>query len=321
MVDLDFVAEEVRTYLDEKDIKPGIWKRENFAEFFRRSGYAISLIAREKEIILFSVLQWVAIALVAYLWGQMLGWVPHELLNVRSLHDLLVDLAVLAWSYLCAALVAYPIAFLTAAMGAAHMLRQQGQPSTIGACLKLALPSSGRLWTFYIWDGWQTFKRIADNVPRKGGYYRPKGERVLARATHHAWKSGTLGMPPALLAGKGLVDAANESISLFKSRSTEVLKLRGGYAAICGIVVLSGLFATIALFVFGFTPPPGTEPKTIYVLWIGVPIFATLAVIELFVRPVYVIAACQLYSDFLKEDRRPLELAGCDISRPSRRRP
>ena len=165
MVDLDFITEEVRAYLDEKDIKPKIWKRENLAEFFHRSVYAISLISREKEIVLFSALQWIAIALAGLLWGQMLGWVLPELLNVRSLHDLVVAFAVFAWSYLCAALAAYPIAVLPAAMGAAHFLSQQGQPSTIGACLKLALPNSARLWMFYLWDGWQTFNRIIDNVP------------------------------------------------------------------------------------------------------------------------------------------------------------
>ena len=308
MLDLDFIADDVKAYLDEKDIKPKIWKRENIAGFFNRSAYAISLISREKEILLFSALQWIAIALVGLLWGEMLGWIPHELLNVRSLHDFLVDFAVFAWSFLCTALAAYPIAVFTAAMGAAHFLRQQGQPSTIGACLQLALPNASRLWIFYLWDGWQTFNWIIDNVPRKGGGdFRFAERRALAKATHHAWKTGTLGMPPALLLGRGLIEAASESVSLLKKRSTEVVKLRGGYAAICGIVILAGLMATTMLFIFGLTPPKGTAPRTIYVLWIGVPMFAIIGVIELLVRPVYVIAACQMYSEFRKETRKPIK--------------
>ncbi len=310
MLDLDFIAEDVKAYLDEKHIEPKIWKRENVAEFFNRSAYAFSLVFREKEILFFSALQWISIALAGLLWGEMLGWIPHELLNVRSLQDFLVDFAVFAWSFLCAALAAYPIAVLTAAMGAAHFLRQQGQPSTIGACLKLALPNASRLWIFYLWDGWQTFNRIIDNVPLKGGYdFRFAKRRALAKAAHHAWKAGTLGMPPALLSGKGLIEAATESVSLLKKRSAEVLKLRGGYAAICGMVILAGLIATTMLFIFGLTPPKGTAPRTIYALWIGVPMFATIGVIELLVRPVYVIAACQMYSEFRKETRTPFKFA------------
>jgi hypothetical protein len=67
---------------------------------------------------------------------------------------------VLAWSFLCVALAAYPIAVLTGAMGAAHFLREQGHPSTMAACLKLALPNSSKLWAFHALDGCLTINMI-----------------------------------------------------------------------------------------------------------------------------------------------------------------
>jgi hypothetical protein len=55
--DLDFIEEDVREYLEKKDIKRKVWKGESLAEFSSRA-HAISLIFREKEIILLAVLQW-----------------------------------------------------------------------------------------------------------------------------------------------------------------------------------------------------------------------------------------------------------------------
>jgi hypothetical protein len=38
-----------------------------------------------------------------------------------------------------------------------------------------------------------------------------------------------------------------------------------------------------------------------FYFWMGVPILSAAGVIELFVRPIFVIASCKLYSDYLKE--------------------
>jgi hypothetical protein len=46
-----------------------------------------------------------------------------------------------------------------------------------------------------------------------------------------------------------------------------------------------------------------------FYVWMGVPILIAVGVIKLFVRPIYVIASCQLYSDFLKEQGRSVEFA------------
>ncbi len=310
MLDMDFIGEDVRKYLDKNGIKKNIWTGENFTEFFSRSAYAISLIVREKEIVLFSLLQWAAIALAYYVWVQILGWIPEEVWESDSkIKDISINLAFLAWSVLCVALAAYPIGILTGAMGAAHFLREQGYPSTIAACLKLALPNSGKLWMFHTLDGWLTVNIILERLPKKR-YFSPvvAAQRAVAEAIYYAWKVGTIGVPPALLTGKGLVEAGKESIALVKSKSWEVVKLRGGYSAVCWIIAIGAYIGSMAFFVYFPSPFDAGHKIFSFYAWMGVPILVTVGVLNLFVRPIYVIASCQLYSDFLKEKGRSVEL-------------
>ncbi|MGD9235997.1 MAG: DUF4440 domain-containing protein [Desulfobacterales bacterium] len=56
------------------------------------------------------------------------------------------------WSLFCVALASYPIGILTGFMGAAHLLRQQGHPSTIAGCISLALSNATNLWMFQTVD-------------------------------------------------------------------------------------------------------------------------------------------------------------------------
>lgn len=296
-------------YLDRKGIKRNIWKGENLSEFSRRAVSAIALIFREKEIILFSLLQWAAIALAYYLWVQILAWVPDEVWESDSkMDDIPLNLAFLVWSILCVALAAYPIGVLTGAMGAAHFLREQGYPSTIAACLKLAAQTSAKLWMFHLVDGWLTVQIIMERLPKKGHFRTAvAADRAVAEAMYYAWKVGTIAVPPALLTGKGLIEAGKESIALVKSNPREVLKLRGGYSALCWVI---GVAACVGIFAFliGFPSPFSAQHKMFsFYAWIGVPILLAVGIINLFFRPIYVIASCQLYSDFLKEKGRSVE--------------
>lgn len=313
---LDFVGRDVAAYLDKNAIPRKVWKAENLAELGSRSARAISLILREKEIILFSLLQWVAIALAYYLWVQILGWIPEEVWNSPSkLEDTALNVAVLAWSVACVALAAYPIGVLTGAMGAAHFLREQHQPSTIAACLKLAWPNSTRLWMFHALDGWLTVDIILERMPKKGHFNSGAvARRAVAEAIYYAWKVGTIAMPPAILAGRGLVEAGRESIALVKSKPWQVVKLRGGYSAICWIIGVATYVGAL-VFLIAFPLPGGAGHSVLsFYVWLGLPILAAVGVIKLFVRPVYVIASCQLYSEFLKESGKSVSLG----SRPGR---
>jgi len=310
MLGLDFIGKDVDAYLTEKSIRRKTWSEENVIDFSRRAGYAISLIFREKEIILFSLLQWLVIGLVYYLWVQLLGWIPPEVWQSDSdLNDLALNLAFLAWSFFCVALAAYPIGVLTGAMGAAHFLRQQGFPSTIAGCLKMALPNSHRLWLFQTVDGWLTVDRILDRLPKKD-YFTSMARRALDEAIYYAWKVGTLGVVPALLTGKGLIDAGKDSINLVKTRTSDVLKLRGGYSVTCWLIGITTYIGSILYFVSYPSLFEGYNSVYTFYLWMGVPILISVGVIQLFVRPIYVLASCHLYSEYLQEQDVTLELKG-----------
>ncbi len=308
MFGLDFIRNDVNAMLAVTGGKARIWTDENLAEFSSRARYASALILREKEIIVFSMLQWVAIALAYYLWVQLLGWIPEEVWESKSkIHDIPLNLAFLAWSLLCVALAAYPIGVFTGAMGAAHFLREQGYPSTIASCLKLSLPASFRLWMFHAVDGWMTVDMILERLPKKD-YFTSMSKRALKEALYYSWKVGTLGMPAALLTGAGLVDAGKDAVSLVKNRFWDVIRLRGGYSIVCWVI---GVATYVGSIVFFMNHPllfeRGHRLFTFY-FWMGVPILVSVAVINLLVRPIYVIASCKLYSDYLKEQGRRVEL-------------
>jgi len=307
MFDLKFISSDVRLYLDKNGAEDNIWKDENISEFTNRGAYAISLIFQEKEIILFSMLQWIAIAVAYYIWVQMLGWIPSEVWESDSkINDFLLNVAFLIWSFLCVALAAYPISVLTGAMGAAHFLRQQGCSSTIAACLKLALPNSKKLWMFHTVDGWLTVDIILERLPKKG-YFADTATRVLKEAIYYAWKVGTIGMPAALLTGKGLKEAGNESILLVKAKLWDVIKLRGGYSAVCWLVGVITYVGAIMFFIRYNSLFEGENTIFTFYLWMGVPILMAVGVIKLFIRPIFVIASCKLYSDYLIENGKTIE--------------
>ena len=99
----------------------------------------------------------------------------------------------------------YPIAILNAAMTATHYLRSAGQSSSIAKCFNLAFKHLGRLWVFTTIDAWITVNAILDRLPRKRGR-RTAFDELL----YYAWKIGTIGVVPALVAGKGYIDAAKD---------------------------------------------------------------------------------------------------------------
>jgi hypothetical protein len=314
MHELDFVAGQMVGYLASKGAAAkNPLRRENLAEFGRRSARAISLIVREKEILVFSMLQWVAIAVAYYVWVQILAWIPAETWNSASkLEETWLNVAVTAWSLLCVAAAAYPIAVLTGAMGAAHFLREQGLPSTVPACLRLALPNSTRLWVFHAIDAWLTVQMILERMPKKGHFKAAAiAQRAAAEALYYAWKVGTIGVPPALLAGRSLADAGKESVALVRKRTWEVARLRGGYSAICWIIGLATYFGSLAFLVAYPSPVAGQQGVSTFYLWAGIPILIAVGMIKLLVRPVYVIASCQLYSEFLEQKGgAPVRLEG-----------
>lgn len=301
---LEFVRNEIKDISD-IDKKPS----GGISSFTSKVGYVLSLSYREKEIFFFSFLQWVSIGIGYLLWVQMLDWIPEEVWRSAAESDVgsVADWVLLAWSFLCVGVTAFPVGILTGCMGASHFLHKQGRESTVATCLKLVLPQSWSLWSFHWIDGWITVNQILDRLPKKGG----RTNSVLSEALYYAWKLGISGVLPSIVTGNNLVKSGKNSISFVKGNFLEVAKLRAGYSALCWIVGVGAYVGAILLFMAIGIVPNGDEIYghiyTFY-FWAAVPILVAVAIVTLFLRPIYVLALCDLYSDHLDRNGEKIKL-------------
>ena len=314
MFNLDFIGFATKHYLHQQGVKKKIWRGKNLADFSGRIVYAIGLIFKEKEILLFAVLQWVVIGMVYRLWVECIGWIPMEVWESETeIAKFLPNLLIGVWSLLCVALASYPIGILTGCMGAAHFLRQQGYPSTIAGCFSLALSNATNLWMFQTADSWWTVMAILRRLPKKNDNSGVV-DHAVGEAMYYAWKVGTAGVVPALLSGRGLIDAGKTSVLFVRRKLWDVIKLRGGYSALCwiiGILAYTGSFYGLVelllidseheFFNFCVQLFKADHEFFNFCLVAGIPILVASGVINLFLRPIYVISCCKLYSDYLKE--------------------
>lgn len=300
---IGFVRDEI------KDI-PGIGDKPagGLRSFSSRIGYALSLGFKEKEILVFGLLQWVAIAIAYILWIQMLDWIPEEVWRsaAESNEGSVADLILFAWSFICVGVAAFPIGILTGCMGAAHFLHKQGRESTAAMCLKLVLPHSWSLWIFHWVDGWITVTQILERLPQKNRKRRVS--RAVSEAIYYAWKLGISGVLPSIVSGNSLVKSAKNSIVFVRTDFKEVAKLRAGYSALCWIVGIGSYIGAVFFIGLADIVPRGEEIYshiyTIY-FWLAVPLLIAVAIVMLILRPIYVLALCDLYSDHLnKKDEK-----------------
>ncbi|OGS13291.1 MAG: hypothetical protein A2234_07950 [Elusimicrobia bacterium RIFOXYA2_FULL_58_8] len=283
------------------------------AGFWARTKFSLKLIFLEKEIIAFAVLQWVCVVLGYYLWIQMIGWIPEEAWKRASNSDgaTLGDIILFLWSFVCVGLVAFPLGILSGCMGAAHFLNRQGRESTIADCLKIVMPKAWALWIFHWIDGWWTVMRILDRLPKKNDR-RTAADKALSEAMYYAWKIATIGILPALVTGRGLIDATRRSFDLVSDRFKDVVILRAGYSLLCWVIGVGAYIGAILLFMHfpGLVNwKLGVEGQmySIY-FWVAVPIIISTGVVMLFLRPVYVISACDIYADYVQGRQENLML-------------
>ncbi len=274
--------------------------------FFVRAGRAIKLIFTEREIFVFAILQWVAIGLGYFLWVQILNWIPEEVWRSTETSDSgsIADIVFLVWSFMIIGIVALPIGILNACIGAVHFLRRQNRPSNIAACLQIVLPCAWPLWIFSWTDSSITVNQILKRLPKKQG----SDNSVLSETLYYAWKLGTIGAVPALLSGRGLIDAGKDSILLVKNKIADTSLLRVGYSLMCWVVGISTYIGTIFFFIFfDNLIPDGEIYSNIYefYFWAGVPILIAVGFILLFLRPIYTISSADIYSDYLQETNQP----------------
>lgn len=282
-----------------EDHKPELFSSQNVSTFCGQLRYSIKLIVEEKEIIVFAILQWVAIIIGYLLWTQVLDWIPDrawkEVGHSNDRHDrcafMLLNLVLIGWSALIVELVSYPISLFSAAMVAAHYLRHSGQLSTFERCLRLAGRNLGKLWVFTAIDAWITVNAILDRLPRKN-HTRTATDEFL----YYAWKIGTVGVFPGLVSGKGFADAVTDSLSLLKKEPTRMIGIRMGYSLICWIIGIVAYVAAIFFFCAFGGARGANEVYNFYFLMV-VPIFFAVGITAVLVRPFYLIMTARLYTD------------------------
>ncbi|MBU2574410.1 MAG: hypothetical protein KKH28_10080 [Elusimicrobia bacterium] len=298
------IQKEVHALPELKDAKPSLGA--GLAGFLRRAVFSVKLMLTEKELLTFALLQWACIAAGYFLWVQMIGWIPEEAWRqaAQDKTDRLYNIILFLWSFVCVGLVAFPLGMLSGCMGAVHVQHRLGRESTIYGCLKMVAPRAWPLWIFHWIDGWWTVNRILDRLPKKNDRRTP-AQKALSEALYYAWKVATIGILPALVTGRGLVDAAKRSVDLVRKKFADILILRAGYSALCWILGVGTYIGTIFFFIkfpdlVNFKAPVESQIYKFY-FWAGVPITAAVGVVMLFLRPIYVISSCDIYADYVKE--------------------
>lgn len=274
----------------------------------------IALTLAEKEMLLFAFLQWVSIALGFYLWVQMLFWIPDEVWESarHSRRGSPADLVLLAWSFVCVGVAAFPLGIFSSCMAAVHLMRSVGQPSTIASCMRLTLPQTWRVWVLQWWDGWFTVLRILDRLPKRDSESR--SDRMVREARYYAWKLAIAGLTPSLLLGRDLKQASAESLDLLRHKFERVARLRFGYSLACWVVGIATYVGTLVFLNSDYvrsTLPDRSELANrigaIYA-WAGIPMLASAAVILVVLRPAYLVGLIDIYLDRQIERKVRIEL-------------
>ena len=280
------------------------------SDFTSKAGYALSLGLKEKEIFFFSGMQWLTVAIAYLLWTQMLFWIPPETWEAVSDQDSAgaIDLALIAWAFVCVGVAAFPIGIFSSCMGVTHFLHKQGRGSTIAMCLKLSLPNAWPLWAFHWTDGWVTVRQIMSRLPRDNDR-RTLGQKLFQEALYNACKVGIAGVLPSMVLGRSMIDSGKESLAFVKQHTKEIVKLRAAYSGYCWILGILAYMAGIPLMMY-LDVGRNSLGDTIasFYFYMGIPICFTLGIIMFFLRPIYILTMCNLYSDYLKANNQTVEL-------------
>jgi len=154
--------------------------------------------------------------------------------------------------------------------------------------------------------------QVADCLPKRNDS-RIWQQKAVAEAIYQAWKMGTMGMLPAMITGKGLIESGRQSVRFVIARFGDVAMLRLGYSGLCwvvGIVAYGGaiLFLAAGPGSVDFDDSMASQVYEIY-FWLGVPLVIAVGAMLLILRPIYLIAACDLYSDYLQDKGEEVTLA------------
>ena len=284
-------------------------KKESVSYFGRCVFYSSKLIFKEKEIIVFAFLQLVCIALGYYLWVQVLDWIPEEVWESakHSKNGSVADIVLLLWSFVCVGLTTYPLGLLSACMGAAHSLHENGEESTIAKCLRIVLARAWPIWIFSWLDGWWTVCRILDRLPKKNDN-RSASDKLMAEAMYQAWKIASLGFLPALIVGRGVINGCKDSLGILKTHFKTICQLRIAYSTLCWLFGIGAYVGCI--FLIPYIKPYMSSENDMYTFcfFAGVPMIFALFFIQVFFRPIYILSACRIYLNYAYENNIQFDL-------------
>lgn len=274
--------------------RTGRWSR--LAGARRVIAEARSVIRRDPEILVFSGMQFLWCAISYYLWSWSYTWNPW--LGFDTIEGLWVSIWVMASGV--------PIGILTTAMCSSVVQRSRGQNSTFWSCLGHAFRRFWSAGAFQAVDAWITLKRISQRASdRERGSARGVLGHILEAIPdaaweylYQGWKAATLGILPALSAGKSLSEAIDSSLGLLKERPVDVLALRFAYSIANWIVAIPTFLIASAIFFQQKSAFIGSSLNPVWLYKVGVLLLVDLLLIHLVIRPIFLVCSTALWVEW-----------------------
>ncbi len=255
--------------------------------FLSSVGAALRIAVSEKEILVFALLQLPVVAGFYVLWAEGIDWLTPPGSGPPHLPLMII------WSAFAALGAFMALGLLSGSMGAAHLLRRQGQASTIAACLAVVWPRKWALMAVLLGEAYIGAVAALHQLPAVAG----------GRAMH----VGAPGVLPGVIAGSGFDMAHRRAYFMGRHWPEHAIALRSGYATVCWTLGVA-LFVASFCVVYAY---PEVLPRSLAMLqgggdasWLRratVPVLAGIGAVLLLPRPVYVIACTDLYADFVDE--------------------
>jgi hypothetical protein len=152
-------------------------------------------------------------------------------------------------------------------------------------------------------------RQILSRLPAEDEHETPiqREARLLRQAKeealYYAWKVGTAGVLPSMVLGNNLLTSGKNSIKFVKAKFADILKLRAAYSSICWVVGIAAYIgAIILMFLMGdgvYANSGSLNIIKIYQYMI-IPIGVATMVVVIFLRPLYILTLCNLYSDYIE---------------------
>lgn len=312
---LEPAVDQAKDFLQRGGHRPSAFAPQNFRSFFGAVPAVAKLIAEAPEILFFAVVQWLVISLACLVWPKMLQWillggVQKAMAQASRASGMSVswldNTLLLGWSFFIVCAASYAIGMCNAATVAVTDLRRCGERVTLGRCLAIAGRHTIRIWLFTVADSWITVDAIVDRLLRRDD------NRTAKELRYYAWKVATMAVVPALVNGRNLVAAGEDSISLLTAQPLRTLGLRLGYSAVCWVVGALTFGAAIAFAHFGALSSLGTisaalaksgtvleVPHVIDNIYFlaAASLLAAVGVVSILVRPFFLLSVANLYAE------------------------